>query len=372
MTGPQDPSSASDPAEDPFAELRSPTIPPLRGGVSTHEQILRRVSRRRTRSAAALAVAVVATLAVLVGVPLWVTGRPGGPPPVANQPSTPSTLGAAGPVPSGFAPRSLTFASAQFGYALGAASSSSKPCTTVAVTTDGGRTWSRASSAPGTGDVAGRGGVDQLRYTPAGNGWAFGGELWSSHAGASFVQVPLPATQAAIGLEPAGARVLAVLADCSDGECTRSRITGSPAGSDEFTPLPGMSTMAGRAQISVSGTTVWAVSTGGGATTVVRGPTDGVGALTTRPSPCPASTSDAGVVAGPREVVITCAATNGAVSVHVSTDDATSWTETAANAPAIPDSPALLESGILLLRGNQGSVLRSTDDGASWTRRSIG
>src|SRR5689334_22044197 len=46
-----------------------------------------------------------------------------------------------GPVPKGFVAHDLTFVSANEGWLLGTAPCSTKPCTSIVHTTDGGKTW---------------------------------------------------------------------------------------------------------------------------------------------------------------------------------------------------------------------------------------
>lgn len=351
---------------DPLELLRAPESAPAPGGGHSHDDILRRVSRRRTRSAATLGAAVLTTLTVVVGIPLLATGLGDESAPVATAPPvvTSPTPPTSGDVADGFVARGFSFTSAQVGYALGEAPCETAPCTSVAVTADGGQTWAQAESAPGTGDVAGRGGVDEIRYSADGSdAWAFGGELWTRHGG-DFAQVTLPGTESAIGLEVTGARAVAALGECDGAQCASTRITSAPEESDDFAALPGASALPGRASIAVAGGTVWAVSVQEGTTTLVRGPADGAEAMVALPAPCAPGTVEAGISATTDQVVITCRTDgDGGTAVHASDDRGASWTRTSPGLPVQAGAPTLLGSGTLLLAGVDGSVQRSTDLG---------
>ena len=74
--------------------------------------------------------------------------HPTSPSPTANPTASASSAqpapvpaGATGPVPAGFTVHDLTFVSDEQGWALGTAPCSSKPCTSLVRTSDGGRHW---------------------------------------------------------------------------------------------------------------------------------------------------------------------------------------------------------------------------------------
>ena len=72
--------------------------------------------------------------------------HPTSPSPTANPTASassaqPAPPGATGPVPAGFTVHDLTFVSDDQGWALGTAPCSSKPCTSLVRTSDGGRSW---------------------------------------------------------------------------------------------------------------------------------------------------------------------------------------------------------------------------------------
>jgi photosystem II stability/assembly factor-like uncharacterized protein len=91
-------------------------------------------------------------------------------------------------VPAGFGAVSVTFISANEGWALGAVNCAygATNCPVVlARTTDGGHTWSSAPPPPTTLAPAldASKGIDQIRFADSQNGWAFGPELWTTHDG---------------------------------------------------------------------------------------------------------------------------------------------------------------------------------------------
>ena len=78
--------------------------------------------------------------------------HPTSPSPTANPTASassaqPAPPGATGPVPAGFTVHDLTFVSEDQGWALGTAPCSSKPCTSLVRTSDGGRSWTCTACA---------------------------------------------------------------------------------------------------------------------------------------------------------------------------------------------------------------------------------
>ncbi len=126
---------------------------------------------------------------------------------------------AAGAIPRGFRPQSVTFVSAGLGWVLGFAPCSSPPCTSVLRTRDGGRRW-RGIPAPRVrlaGPLPGfnytHGNVSLLRFADSRDGWAFGPDLQSTHdGGAHWHAVSLPgARPSVIDLATAGGLTDAVM-----------------------------------------------------------------------------------------------------------------------------------------------------------------
>jgi photosystem II stability/assembly factor-like uncharacterized protein len=82
----------------------------------------------------------------------------------------------AGRVPRGYQPASFTAISEFTWWVLGQAPCHGHPCTTIAYTDNGGRSFTRVA-APPTSDVS------QLRFANALDGYAFGPQLWSTRNG---------------------------------------------------------------------------------------------------------------------------------------------------------------------------------------------
>lgn len=158
--------------------------------------------------------------------------------------TSPRRLPPGGPVPAGFEPASVTFASASLGYVLGTtAHCASPPCTSLVRTSDGGRSWVGvpAPRAPldttASADTSGTS-VHGVRFADPIDGWVFGSTLWATHDGArSWHQVPLGGT--VLSLEASGGHVDAVVANCTprNGCSGPARLLQSSTGSDGFAPV---------------------------------------------------------------------------------------------------------------------------------------
>ncbi|UZJ24936.1 hypothetical protein RHODO2019_17875 [Rhodococcus antarcticus] len=386
---------------DPLARLR-PEITPLAAPDGAHQEVLRRAARRRVRTAsivasgaAVVALVVAVPLVVVAGgtdeqvaqpapptsplltpAPTTVVPAPAAPtatvPPVTTAPPPSDDGRPTGPVPRGFAPQSVTFISTRDGWTLGQAPCTKQPCTSVARTSDGGASWV-GTAAPRTGDVLGSAvtsGVDQLRFGSPTDGWAFGGELWSTHDGDHWDAVPLPAGQAAVSLAANSTRVVAGLGvGCgTSGACTQTVLRSAASGGDAFTPLPGASTVPGRAAVTLSGSTVWALSVDGGTTRLVRGAADGSSDVAALPTPCTQNADRARMAASTRTDLVLACTTTGSTDVQVfaSKDAGGSWARTgSATLPGALTAVAAAP-GTVLLSDDAGGVQRSTDGGASF------
>jgi photosystem II stability/assembly factor-like uncharacterized protein len=166
---------------------------------------------------------------------------------------------AAGPVPAGFQPDSVTFVSASLGWVLGTAPCSHKPCTSIVRTTDGGRRWVGIPAPKlALASFAGTRGLDRLRFADASDGFAFGSQLWATHnGGASWhrvTQVPGYITD----LEASAGIVYA--ASEKSGHLTIYR---SPAGIDGWQRVSGLPAVAdvdgGLGTITLHGTAAWII-----------------------------------------------------------------------------------------------------------------
>ena len=164
---------------------------------------------------------------------------------------------AGGPVPSGFAPASVTFVSATDGWVLGTAPCTSDICTSVVRTTDGGRHW---AGVPAPRSPYSRsGGVTALRFADRTDGFAFGAALWVTHDGAqSWHRVSMPGQ--VNELVAAGDTVYASVS-CTGGCQEPTTVYSSPAGVDRWqkTSFPGVPGSSRVALVS-HGQDVWAIS----------------------------------------------------------------------------------------------------------------
>jgi photosystem II stability/assembly factor-like uncharacterized protein len=218
---------------------------------------LRLVARLAVNLAAA-AVVVIAIAALIVsrnGANLPTGGQANGSgsvatPGASTAPSDASPAASASPAPtatpgastslSGLSPASVTFVSADDGWVLGTGRCSSAPCTAIARTVDGGRTWAQVSAPDASivpGGDQGAPGISGLRFADARNGWAFGPDLWATHDGGttwSRLTIPgLPADSAIVALASASGTVHAAVLDGGD-----YRVASSPVGVDEFRLSP--------------------------------------------------------------------------------------------------------------------------------------
>ena len=153
-----------------------------------------------------------------------------------------STVPSGPPVPASFAPVSVTFVSLREGWVLGTAPCAPSPCTPVAHTTDGGKSWALVASVPSpvSEDGAESGGVRTIRFANGRDGWAYGPELWATHDGGAHWQRvgrdPLTPTTVVFDLEAAAGTVHAAVFDTSRG--SDIRIVSSPVGADGWRASP--------------------------------------------------------------------------------------------------------------------------------------
>jgi photosystem II stability/assembly factor-like uncharacterized protein len=184
-------------------------------------------------------------------------------------PGSAAALGAppGGPVPAGFQPQSVTFASASTGWVLGIAPCQTAPCTSVVRTLDGGRSWQGvpAPRAPlALRDE--RTGVRGLRFADPRNGWAYGPDLYVTHNGSATWHRLRPAG-AVLDLEAAGGVVYAAVEDARG----TVRLYRSPADRDAWSLAAGVPgdlnglgliTLHGRAGWLIAGDHLYSTTTG--------------------------------------------------------------------------------------------------------------
>jgi hypothetical protein len=163
-------------------------------------------------------------------------------PTAAPTPSPPaSSAPPATSVPSNFSPLSVTFASPNVGFVLGAVPCGSGSCPAVARTDDAGRTWSMVPGAPKTTiaqppvTADATQGVSSIRFaTDQQHGWIYGPELWSTDdGGASWVQTAAAGAfpgEHVVALETARGMLYVVVADING-----FRVLDGTVGSGELT-----------------------------------------------------------------------------------------------------------------------------------------
>jgi hypothetical protein len=155
-------------------------------------------------------------------------------------------------VPPNFQPSSVTFVSQSAAWVIGQAGTpgtcdNNNPdiCTSIAWTTDDGKTW-RGSHAPGTFGPSGAIGVSGIRFLNGSDGWAFGPELWSTtDGGGHWSQVNIGAARVT-DLEASDGRAYALFATCTGtssvgfaADCTSYTLMTTTAGSDSWQAVGG-------------------------------------------------------------------------------------------------------------------------------------
>jgi hypothetical protein len=251
-------------------------VTPLLPHPGAFEQIKRRARRRKLgRAALAAAGAAVVVAGAITAPRLILSGGIGGTPTAqtgATTPAHPSSPGSARPtaagtsgpdtnsatptpttppVPPNFAAASVTFVSTNTGWVIGQAGTpgqcgppSAYICTSVAATNDGGSTW-HGVPAPVAGAPDGGSGVSQIRSLDGVSAWAFGPQLYATHdGGRHWSKIPTHGMRVT-GLETVNGIAFAVWARCTGtgadfaAGCTGFSLYSSPAGQNDWSPVPG-------------------------------------------------------------------------------------------------------------------------------------
>jgi hypothetical protein len=282
-------------------------VTPLLPHPGTFERIRRRARRRKAARAALTAAGVVVVLAGAITVPrVILSGSFGGQPTALSSSSTPVQRSSPSPagsaqtrtsrpdtasptptapslpaVPSNFAASSVTFVSIYTGWVIGQAGTpghcgppKAYDCTSVAITNDGGRTW-HGSHAPVTGAPNGGTGAGQIRSLDGTSAWAFGPQLYATHdGGQTWAHIPTHGMRV-IDLETVSGMVYAVWAKCAStgtdfaAGCTTFSLYSSPAGHDDWSPVPAATGLQasggspGSAQLVLTGTAGYLMTPGG-------------------------------------------------------------------------------------------------------------
>jgi photosystem II stability/assembly factor-like uncharacterized protein len=322
--------------------------------------------------------------AVGPGSPTGATTTTAAPATTASPPTTRAVGPPDGPVPTGFQPSSVTFVSADQGWAIGDAPCANPVCTSIVRTRDGGLTWHGVPAPPAPFDAtAGRlgsaTGVWGLRFADPRDGWAFGGELWSTHDGGSTwsrQSAPgLGATDTVAALETTPAGVLAVIAP-ADGSTGSGEIDRSPTGADSWVEASTVPAPVSGAELVVGGHRVWVVPDA----TAAAGPAwltaseAAGGVFLAGRGPCPAPASGGQVAAGPgNQLAVVCAGPGGAgqesKSVYTSADAGVTFSEPS-SAPLGGDLEEAAAGGstiVVAAASGASELYASFDGGRTWS-----
>jgi hypothetical protein len=249
----------------------SERIEPLSPPPGTFDLIKRRARRRKfrklaiTASSAALVVAAAVTVPQVVNLPILRENPASGPAARAGHSTSTASatqkggVGSAAassaqsaparataPVPPNFQPTSVTFVSTRTGWVIGQAGSpghcATQYCTSMARTTDAGRTWSGVH-APLAGAPDGATGVGQLRFLNLSDGWAFGPGLFVTHTGGETWTPVNTHGLRVTSLETVGDRVYALWASCTGtgaayaGNCSAFTLYSASAAGGGWAPV---------------------------------------------------------------------------------------------------------------------------------------
>ena len=390
---------------DRWLQARVDPLPPPPG---TFDLIRRRVRRRRYRQVAVSAAVAAAVAAAVVVVPRVATSvlnvnqnpasngaasahsatasapyqgankTPGGAP--ESKGASPAPTSPA-PVPANFEATSATFIGLHTGWVIGQAGTpghcSTQYCTSVAVTTNAGQTWSGVP-APLTGAPDGASGVSQIRFLNAEDGWAFGPELFATTDGGQHWTTEVTGGQRVTGLETVGDRAFAIRASCTGtganfaAQCTSFSLYSTLAGQDGWTPVSGATSLVGgqgsSASLVLTGSQGYLLAPDGA---VYAGPGDGTGpgqqvssspagGASCSPGTAQASGQPSGAflaAASTTSLVLDCnrpAAAGGATQVFTSSDGGRAWQRTGPVFGATVTAAAAQPGGEIVLSATDG------------------
>jgi hypothetical protein len=294
--------------------------------------------------------------------------------PTASAATSTVTVPSGGPVPIGFAARSVTFVSTEEAFVLGTAPCAKAPCTSILRTLNRGASW-RGLPAPvvplaAPFEVTGPAGWG-IRFANPSDGFVFGNGLWETTDGGERWTPAASPGGSIVSLEVIDGQVLAIVATCTaSGGCGQT-------GTLKRRPLAGGAWEA-VTPVSVRG----AIATQAGVAAVLAGDAvivTGNGGISTvdRSGPCSTASIEAPVsiaVTGPNGLAVLCAGNGAAGSVdktvYVSDDLGAHWTK--AGSPAAGGDPEGLSAGstsqLVVSAASGASMLYySADGGAQWT-----
>jgi hypothetical protein len=388
-------------------------IDPLPPPPGTFGLIKRRVRRRRYRQVAVSAAVAAAVAAAVVVVPRVATsvlnvnpnptsnsaasGRsatattpfqgpnqaPGG---TSESKSASPAPTSPAPVPANFDATSATFIGLHTGWVIGQAGTpghcSTQYCTSIARTTNAGQSWTGVP-APLTGAPDGASGAGQIRFLNANDGWAFGPQLFATTDGGQHWSAEGTSGQRVTDLETVGDRAYAIWATCTGtgsdfaASCTSFSLYSTPAGQDDWAPVPGATGLSAGGQAS-SASLVLTSSQGfllAPDGSVYAGPVDGSGSwqqVSANPSGlsagCPAGPAQASgqpsgaslAAASPTSLVLVCrqlSAASTTTRLFISGDGGKAWQSAGPVAGWTVTAVAAQPSGLVVLATTDGIVV---------------
>lgn len=256
--------------------------------------------------------------------------------PLAADSAAPGT-----PVPTGFAPASVSFADSQNGFALGLApcgGAHTGLCTALATTTDSGAHWAERTAPTLVPTDIYRQPI--VRFASALDGFAALGGLQSTHDGArTWQSVPLPGLTdpQVVGMQAAGGFVYVVAGERGDQGPLRLFVGAAQV--DAFIAVAGVFLPAAGTEVELSaaaGIVYLAANTLHGPPRVFAS-TDAVH-WAARTAPCPTGSAAAVAATDLREVMVVCdgppSPTGAPKSVYSSSDAGLSFQQAGGPAPA--------------------------------------
>jgi hypothetical protein len=293
--------------------------------------------------------------------------------PTASAATSTVTVPSGGPVPIGFAARSVTFVSTEEAFVLGTAPCAKAPCTSILRTLNRGASW-RGLPAPvvplaAPFEVTGPA-VWGIRFANPSDGFVFGNGLWETSDGGERWTPAVPPAGPIESLEVIDGQVLAVTGTCSPnfgcgqtGTLMRRPLAGGAW--TAVSPVSGRGAIATQARVAavLDGDDV-IVTANGGVSTV------------THAGPCSTAGIDAPVslaVTGPTGLALLCGGNGAAGSVDktvfVSDDLGVHWS--VAGSPARGGDPEEMSAGsasqLVVAAASGASMLYySANGGARW------
>ena len=294
--------------------------------------------------------------------------------PATSATTSTVTVPAGGPVPIGFAARSVTFVSTQEAFVLGTAPCAKAPCTSILRTMDRGASW-RGLPAPvvplATLLESTEAAVWGIRFANPSDGFVFGNGLWETTDGGEHWSSAASPRGSIQSLEVIDGELLAVVDPCGIGggcamQATLQRRPLAGGAWQVVATVAGAGVIATRSRVAavLDGDDV-IVTANGGVSTV------------TRPGPCSTTGLNAPdwiAVTGPTSLAMMCAGDGAAGSVEkivfVSDDLGAHWTKT--GSPARGGDPegmsAASASQLVVAAASGASMLYySGDGGARWS-----